>query len=142
MHANATETMMSDAGYGVVPLEQARAMDGLTLFKGLQLDIGAPPQFMDFRYTVHDRWNGEFHLDHCGGAVGAVLEAAAVGPPVRADGPATIPARHARSRWKRGWVAETRWSPRCRNWATATSRWPSSRSPRPGSAWYAAAGVS
>ncbi|MCK5753062.1 MAG: hypothetical protein KAH46_10185, partial [Mycobacterium sp.] len=34
--------------------------------KGLQLDIGAPPQFMDFRYTVHDRWHGEFHLDHCG----------------------------------------------------------------------------
>jgi hypothetical protein len=37
-----------------------------TIFKGLQLDIGAPPQFMDFRYTVHDRWHGEFHLDHCG----------------------------------------------------------------------------
>jgi hypothetical protein len=37
-----------------------------TVFKGLQLDIGAPPQFMDFRYTVHDRWHGEFHLDHCG----------------------------------------------------------------------------
>jgi hypothetical protein len=40
--------------------------DIFTLFKGLQLDIGAPPQFMDFRYTVHDRWHGEFHLDHCG----------------------------------------------------------------------------
>nr|WP_228046172.1 hypothetical protein [Saccharopolyspora sp. HNM0983] len=40
--------------------------DVLTIFKGLQLDIGAPPQFMDFRYTVHDRWHGEFHLDHCG----------------------------------------------------------------------------
>jgi hypothetical protein len=37
-----------------------------TIFKGLQLDIGAPPQFMDFRYTLHDRWHGEFHLDHCG----------------------------------------------------------------------------
>lgn len=37
-----------------------------TIFKGLQLDIGAPPQFMDFRYTVHDRWHGEFQLDHCG----------------------------------------------------------------------------
>lgn len=44
------------AGRGDVP----------TIFKGLQIDIGAPPQFMDFRYTVHDRWNGEFHLDHCG----------------------------------------------------------------------------
>jgi hypothetical protein len=37
-----------------------------TIFKGVQLDIGAPPQFMDFRYTIHDRWHGEFHLDHCG----------------------------------------------------------------------------
>lgn len=40
--------------------------DVVTIFKGLQLDIGAPPQFMDFRYTLHDRWHGEFHLDHCG----------------------------------------------------------------------------
>ena len=37
-----------------------------TIFKGLQLDIGAPPQFMDLRYTIHDRWHGEFQLDHCG----------------------------------------------------------------------------
>jgi hypothetical protein len=43
--------------------------DVVTIFKGLQLDIGAPPQFMDFRYTVHDRWHGEFHLDHCGALV-------------------------------------------------------------------------
>lgn len=41
-------------------------VDVITIFKGMQLDIGAPPQFMDFRYTVHDRWHGEFHLDHCG----------------------------------------------------------------------------
>ncbi|WP_183098915.1 hypothetical protein [Nocardioides pelophilus] len=40
--------------------------DVVTIFKGLQLDIGAPPQFMDFRYTVHDPRNGEFRLDHCG----------------------------------------------------------------------------
>lgn len=40
--------------------------DVITIFKGLQLDIGAPPQFMDFRYTVHDPWHGRFHLDHCG----------------------------------------------------------------------------
>jgi hypothetical protein len=40
--------------------------DVVTIFKGLQLDIGAPPQFMDFRYTVHDPWHGEFQLDHCG----------------------------------------------------------------------------
>ncbi|HUO38864.1 MAG TPA: hypothetical protein VMU34_13985 [Mycobacterium sp.] len=40
--------------------------DVITIFKGLQLDIGAPPQFMDFRYTVRDRWHGEFQLAHCG----------------------------------------------------------------------------
>jgi hypothetical protein len=36
------------------------------IFKGMQLDVGAPPEFMDFRYTVHDDRHGEFHLDHCG----------------------------------------------------------------------------
>ncbi|MGD9622562.1 MAG: hypothetical protein AB7G47_20855 [Mycolicibacterium sp.] len=41
-------------------------VDVVTIFKGLQLDIGAPPQFMDFRYVVHDRWHGEFSLAHCG----------------------------------------------------------------------------
>ena len=34
--------------------------------KGMQLDIGAPPQFMDFRMKVIDDHHGEFHLDHCG----------------------------------------------------------------------------
>ncbi|MEB3050105.1 hypothetical protein KV112_10220 [Mycolicibacter sp. MYC123] len=37
-----------------------------TIFKGIQFDIGSPPQFMDFRFTVHDRWNGEFELASCG----------------------------------------------------------------------------
>jgi hypothetical protein len=40
--------------------------DVVTIFKGLQLDIGAPPQFMDFRYSVTDPKHGEFHLAHCG----------------------------------------------------------------------------
>ncbi len=40
--------------------------DVVTIFKGLQLDVGAPPQFMDFRYEVHDPWHGTFRLDHCG----------------------------------------------------------------------------
>ena len=40
--------------------------DVTTVFKGMQLDIGAPPQFMDFRYTVHDTDHGEFQLAHCG----------------------------------------------------------------------------
>jgi hypothetical protein len=37
-----------------------------TIFKGMQLDIGAPPQFMDFRYRVIDANHGEFHLACCG----------------------------------------------------------------------------
>ncbi|WP_198036865.1 hypothetical protein [Nocardia sp. BMG51109] len=40
--------------------------DIVTIFKGLQLDIGAPPQFMDFRFRVDDDRHGEFWLDHCG----------------------------------------------------------------------------
>ena len=40
--------------------------DVITIFKGLQLDIGAPPQFMDFRYEVTDCRHGAFHLGHCG----------------------------------------------------------------------------
>ena len=50
--------------------------DVITIFKGLQFDIGAPPQFMDFRFTVHDRRHGEFHLDHCG----ALLDVEPMGP--------------------------------------------------------------
>jgi hypothetical protein len=34
--------------------------------KGMQLDIGAPPEFMDFRMGVQDDRHGSFHLDHCG----------------------------------------------------------------------------
>src|ERR1700675_1585884 len=37
-----------------------------TIFKNIQLDIGAPHQFMDFRYKVDDAQHGEFWLDHCG----------------------------------------------------------------------------
>ncbi|MEC9052561.1 MAG: hypothetical protein VX747_08870, partial [Actinomycetota bacterium] len=36
----------------------------------------APPQFMDFRYTVHDPWHGEFRLDHCG----ALMDVEPMGP--------------------------------------------------------------
>jgi hypothetical protein len=50
--------------------------DVVTIFKGLQLDIGAPPQYMDFRYTVHDRRHGEFRLDHCG----ALMDVEPMGP--------------------------------------------------------------
>jgi hypothetical protein len=34
--------------------------------KNLQLDIGAPHQFMDFRCEVFDEHHGEFWLTHCG----------------------------------------------------------------------------
>ncbi len=51
--------------------------DGVTaIFKAMQFDIGAPPQFMDFRYKVHDEHHGEFHLDHCG----ALMDVEPMGP--------------------------------------------------------------
>lgn len=37
-----------------------------SIFKGMQLDIGAPPEFLDFRYEITDDNHGGFHLDHCG----------------------------------------------------------------------------
>ncbi|MFN8052251.1 MAG: hypothetical protein U0Q22_12475 [Acidimicrobiales bacterium] len=37
-----------------------------TIFKGMQIDVGAPPQFMDFRYRLNTPYDGEFWLDHCG----------------------------------------------------------------------------
>lgn len=60
-------------------MQQALRYEGtdvITIFKGLQLDIGAPPQFMDFRYAVEDRWHGTFHLDHCG----ALMDVEPMGP--------------------------------------------------------------
>jgi len=40
--------------------------DVATIFKGMQFDIGAPHQFMDFRYHVYDGAHGEFWLNSCG----------------------------------------------------------------------------
>ena len=37
-----------------------------TIFKGMQFDIGAPHEFMDFRYSVTDAKHGEFSLASCG----------------------------------------------------------------------------
>jgi hypothetical protein len=68
-----TRRMQRALGYA--PAVEGRG-DVVTIFKGLQLDIGAPPQFMDFRYTVHDPWHGEFHLDHCG----ALMDVEPMGP--------------------------------------------------------------
>ena len=36
------------------------------MFKAMQFDIGAPPEFLDFRFEVFDDYHGEFHLDYCG----------------------------------------------------------------------------
>ena len=47
-----------------------------TVFKGMQIDVGAPPQFMDFRYRVVDHDHGEFWLDHCG----ALMDVEPLGP--------------------------------------------------------------
>ncbi len=58
-------TQRMQRALGFAPAEPGTG-DVVTIFKGLQLDIGAPPQFLDFRFTVHDPWQGEFHLDHCG----------------------------------------------------------------------------
>lgn len=58
-----TRRMQQALGYA--PAEPGTG-DVVTIFKGLQLDIGAPPQFMDFRFTVHDQRHGEFQLAHCG----------------------------------------------------------------------------
>ena len=40
--------------------------DVATVFKNLQLDIGAPHQFMDFRFRLDRPDSGEFWLPHCG----------------------------------------------------------------------------
>jgi hypothetical protein len=40
--------------------------DVATVFKNLQLDIGAPPQFMDFQFRLDGPESGEFWLPHCG----------------------------------------------------------------------------
>ncbi|HEB89806.1 MAG TPA: hypothetical protein ENI85_09575 [Deltaproteobacteria bacterium] len=37
-----------------------------TVFKNLQLDIGAPHQFMDFQFRLDGPEHGEFWLAHCG----------------------------------------------------------------------------
>lgn len=63
-----------DEWMGASPIYTARTQrllgfEGDTVapaLKAMQLDIGAPPEFMDFRFTVHDDHHGSFHLDHCG----------------------------------------------------------------------------
>ncbi|TFH25161.1 MAG: hypothetical protein E4H03_01630 [Myxococcales bacterium] len=40
--------------------------DVATVFKNLQMEIGAPPQFMDFQFHLDSPDYGEFWLPHCG----------------------------------------------------------------------------
>jgi hypothetical protein len=63
-----TRRMQQALGFGGDSVE--------TIFKGMQIDIGAPPQFMDFRYQVTDHDHGEFWLDHCG----ALMDVEPLGP--------------------------------------------------------------
>ena len=67
-----TRRMQQALGFEPAPGEG----DVVTIFKGLQLDIGAPPQFMDFRFGVEDRWHGRFELAHCG----ALMDVEPMGP--------------------------------------------------------------
>lgn len=63
-----------DEWMGASPVYTARMQRALgfagddvaTMFKGMQLDIGAPPEFLDFRFSVDGTDAGRFHLDHCG----------------------------------------------------------------------------
>lgn len=69
MAAVAIEEWQASSPWYTRRMQQALKYEGddiVTIFKGLQLDIGAPPQFMDFRFRVDDRDHGEFWLDHCG----------------------------------------------------------------------------
>ncbi len=50
-------------------MQQALGFEGSdvgTVFKNLQIEIGAPPQFMDFQFRLDRPDYGEFWLPHCG----------------------------------------------------------------------------
>ena len=67
----------------VYSLRMQRAMgfeghDVGTVFKNLQLDIGAPHQFMDFQFRLDRPDYGEFWLPHCGALLDVELLAISV----------------------------------------------------------------
>jgi len=52
-----------------VRMQKALGFEGTdvgTVFKNMQLEIGAPPQFMDFQFRLDNPEYGEFWLPHCG----------------------------------------------------------------------------
>jgi hypothetical protein len=58
-------TMTAEAGYGVVPIEEARALDGLTLFKGLlEGRFPAPPISKVLGFTVTEVELGRVVFDY------------------------------------------------------------------------------
>ncbi len=68
------EQIAIDEWAGASPLYSIRMQDTLgfrgrtvdVILKNLQLDIGSPPQYMDFRLKYIDDDHAEFWLDHCG----------------------------------------------------------------------------
>lgn len=69
MQAVAIEEWMAASPVYSRRMQQALGFVGddvTTIMKNLQLDIGAPHQFMDFRYRLQDPQHGEFWLAHCG----------------------------------------------------------------------------
>src|SRR5687768_15990380 len=58
-----TRRMQQALGYAP---DDAGQGDVVSIFKGLQRYIGAPPLFMDVRWPLHGAHRGEFQLDHCG----------------------------------------------------------------------------
>ena len=72
--ADAMRDIAIDEWKGASPVYSKRMQRALgfegdtveTIFKNIQLDIGAPPQFLDFRFSLRDAQHGEFWLDHCG----------------------------------------------------------------------------
>ena len=75
MFGEAAQTQLSiDEWMGASPIYSRRMQRALgfegndvtTVFKGLQLEIGSPQQFMDFQFRVDSPDYGEFWLAHCG----------------------------------------------------------------------------
>ncbi|MEM7413554.1 MAG: hypothetical protein AAF430_25200 [Myxococcota bacterium] len=71
----AAQTQLSiDEWMGASPIYSQRMQRALgfegddvtTVFKGLQLEIGSPHQFMDFQFRVDSPQSGAFWLAHCG----------------------------------------------------------------------------
>jgi uncharacterized protein (TIGR00369 family) len=63
--SGAGSSVASDAGYGVVPLEQARTMDGLSLFRGLlEGRLPAPPISKALGFRVSEVERGRVVFDY------------------------------------------------------------------------------